>query len=74
MKLYTLKDYQANREIRPEVDALLEDYGIEDCVSIIVGATVVWFKVLKRDETGSIYRDKNTREVATETIKRKKVH
>jgi hypothetical protein len=74
MKVYTVKGYRDNPETRPEVDALLELYGIEDCLSIIVGPSLIWFKVLKRDETGSIYRDPTTKEVANETVKRKKVH
>ena len=37
MTAYTLKDYQANPEVRPEVDALLELYEIRDAVGIVVG-------------------------------------
>jgi len=72
MQTYTLRDY-TDPVMRIEIDAVLAHYDVESIVSVVVGATVVWFKVHDLDENGR--PQKNVKgEIAMKTVKRKKVH
>jgi len=67
---YTLKDY-ADPVMRIEIDEILGQYDVDNVVSFVVGASLVWFDVHDLKD-GRPYAKNG--EIATKMVNRKKVH